>query len=524
MKQQIAIYLRLSLEDVDKRTNAVKDDSNSIVAQRLLINRHLDQNPGLNKLPRLEFCDDGFSGTNFERPEFIRMIEYAKRGAISCIVVKDLSRFGRDYLEVGDYLEHIFPFLGIRFKAINDHYDSIKHEGKTIGMDIAFKNLIYDYYSKDLSKKVKSAMGMKQRDGKYVSCAPYGYLIDPTQKHQLIPDPETAPIVRRIFLDVIAGKSDTQIAKELNMEGIITPAQRKSAARGTTFPKPQWNHRTILNIVENIKYSGTMVNHTRESRHIRDKNQRRVPREEWYIRENAHESIVSQQEYNEALALIHRRKGGSRTTHDQSDRVFYCAHCGRKLEKQNGTVFACPSHRYQDGSACEQVRWRKKDLEEVILEALKAQLKITQVKTTRARTDVKKKSNSLYQRLITLKAQMDACDREKFSIYEAYRENELGTEEYLSQKSVLTAKQAALKEQLADCETQYEESLREQESVSQQQSEVAQMCGLSEDQLKQHLYDAVERVEIHDAGGIEIAWKFAAPKADINVNEGVTAD
>lgn len=134
MKQQIAIYLRLSLEDVDKRTNKVKDESNSIASQRMLINRHLDQNPLLCDLPRIEFCDDGFSGTNFDRPDFAKMIECAKHGEISCIVVKDLSRFGRDYLEVGDYLEHIFPFLGIRFKSINDHYDSAKHEGKTIGI------------------------------------------------------------------------------------------------------------------------------------------------------------------------------------------------------------------------------------------------------------------------------------------------------------------------------------------------------------------------------------------------------
>ena len=155
MKQQVAIYLRLSQEDIDKRTSKVKDESNSISAQRLLITRHLDLDPMLSRLPRLEFCDDGYTGTSFDRPEFSRMIELVRRGEISCIVVKDLSRFGRDYLEVGDYLEHIFPFLGVRFKAINDHYDSIKHFGKTIGMDIAFKNLIYDYYCKDLSKKVK---------------------------------------------------------------------------------------------------------------------------------------------------------------------------------------------------------------------------------------------------------------------------------------------------------------------------------------------------------------------------------
>ena len=139
MKERIAMYLRLSLEDVDKRSNSLKEESNSIVAQRSLIDSYLSQDTQLCSLPRMEFCDDGFSGTNFQRPDFTRMIECAKHGEISCIVVKDLSRFGRDYLEVGDYLEHIFPFLGIRFISINDHYDSLQHEGKTIGMDVAFK-------------------------------------------------------------------------------------------------------------------------------------------------------------------------------------------------------------------------------------------------------------------------------------------------------------------------------------------------------------------------------------------------
>lgn len=175
MKKSIGIYLRLSLEDVDKRTNKAKDESNSIVAQRQLIQRHIEQNPYLSNLPQMEFCDDGFSGTNFERPDFQRMIDLIRAGEIHIVIVKDLSRFGRDYLEVGDYLEHIFPFLGVRMISINDHYDSEKYLGNTAGMDIAFRNLIYDYYSKDLSKKVKSAMRTKQRNGGYITCCTYGY-------------------------------------------------------------------------------------------------------------------------------------------------------------------------------------------------------------------------------------------------------------------------------------------------------------------------------------------------------------
>ena len=158
MEKRVALYLRLSQEDVDRRTGTEKDESDSIASQRLLIEQHLQQCPDLRALPRIEFCDDGFTGTSFERPQFVRMIDMAKRGQISCIVVKDLSRFGRDYLEVGDYLEHLFPFLGIRFKAVNDHYDSDSHRGRTLGLDVAFKNLVYDHYSRDLSGKVKSAL------------------------------------------------------------------------------------------------------------------------------------------------------------------------------------------------------------------------------------------------------------------------------------------------------------------------------------------------------------------------------
>ena len=523
MKQQIAIYLRVSLEDVDKRTNKLKDESNSISSQRLLINRHLDQNPMLCDLPRIEFFDDGFSGTNFERPDFMRMIEYAKKGEISCIVVKDLSRFGRDYLEVGDYLEHIFPFLGIRFKSINDHYDSAKHEGKTIGMDIAFKNLIYDYYSKDLSKKVKSAMGMKQREAKYVCCIPYGYKAHPTQKHQMVIDEKTAPVVRRIFLDVIAGKSCTQIAKELNTEGIPTPAQQKAVIRKTSTKKPQWTHRTLLAMIENIKYTGTMVNHTRESRFIRDKNQRRVPKEEWYIRENAHEAIVTQEEYDQAQDAIQRRRKTSRVSHDQTDRVYFCAHCGGKLEKANGTVFACPSHRYHDGSACESVRWRIAALEEVVLEALKGQIEITRIEASAAKQAAKSKGDSLQRQLSLLKAQYDACGREKFTMYEQYREGKITADEYLAGKDELTKKQAALKEQLDECEAQYKANHQKSLVASEQQQTASRMTGLSDDKLREHLYDAVERILVYDAESIEIIWKFDDTERDTESQAGVTA-
>jgi DNA invertase Pin-like site-specific DNA recombinase len=526
MKQQVAIYLRLSLEDVDKRTNKIKDDSNSITAQRLLIHRHLDQDPVLCDLPRMEFCDDGFTGTSFDRPGFTRMIEQAKKGEISCIVVKDLSRFGRDYLEVGDYLEHIFPFLGIRFKAINDHYDSGGHQGKTIGMDVAFKNLIYDHYSKDLSQKVKSAMNIKQKECRYVNTPPYGYTTSPADKHQLVIDHEVAPVVRRIFMDVIAGKSCTQIARELNIEGVPTPSQHKGSRylnSGRPPRKPQWTRAAIHTILGNIKYTGVMVNHTRESRFIRDKSQRRVPKEDWYLKENAHAAIVTQDEYDRAQNAIQRRQRTTRVSHDRSDRVYYCAHCGSKLEKANGTVFACPSRRYQDESPCENVRCRKEALEGVLLAALKNQICITKAQAVRARAESKRVSEELGQRAVLLKAQMESCDREKFIRYENYRECRISQEAYLQARDALDQEKAALEAQLKECEARLEAQRNAQENATAQASAVSGLEDLPNGQLKEHLYDAIERVLVYDAEDIEIRWKFDEVKTGNNIDAGVSS-
>ena len=514
--KRLALYLRLSLEDEGE-----KDESNSISNQRKLIYEYIHHDSELSGYEAVEFSDDGFSGANMNRPGMQKLLKEVKANNIICIIVKDMSRFSRDYIEMGTYLNQIFPFVGIRFIAINDHYDSAKHEGKTIGMDIAFKNLIYDYYSKDLSKKVKSAMGMKQETAKFVNTVPYGYKADPVDKHHLIIDVETAPIVRRIFMEVIGGKSCTQIAKELNTEGIPTPAQHKAVSRKASSKKPQWTHRGILTMIESVKYTGTMVNHTRESRFIRDKNQRRVPKEEWYVRENAHEAIVTKDEYEQAQEAIQRRRKFVRSSHDQSDRVYFCAHCGGKLEKANGTVFACPSHRYHDSSPCENVRWRKSALEEIVFEALKRQIEIVSIESAAVRKTAKSKDESLERQLVLLKAQYDACDREKFTIYENYREGKLTPEEYLSGKDALAQKQAALKEQLESCETQLEVFHQQSLDAEDQHEAASRMTGLSDDKLREHLYDAVERVLVYDTETIEIVWKFNESKIDTDENIGV---
>ena len=511
MKKCIATYLRLSLEDVDKRTNRAKDDSNSIAAQRQLIQRHIEQNPYLAGLPQMEFCDDGFTGTNFERPDFQRMIDLIRDGEIHIVIVKDLSRFGRDYLEVGDYLEHIFPFLGVRMISINDHYDSEKYLGNTAGMDIAFKNLIYDYYSKDLSKKVKSAMRTKQKNGSYVTCCTYGYKVLPKNKHQMVIDSETAPIVRRIFLDVIDGKSTSQVARELNAEGVPTPNQYKGVSRKcNSEKKPVWTHNRILEMLKNVKYTGCMVTHTRESRKIRDKSQRRVPKEEWFYHENAHEAIVTVEEFEAANAALRKVRPHTKKPY-QETLPFYCSHCGRKLQRTfgNDVHYYCVTPYWNESEApCKAVRWDKTNIEEIILEALKAQIAVMTVEVKSKTQTYIPKGTKLRQQLKALTSELEAGDSQKVQSYIDYREGRITREDFIALRAEREKRMEELKAEIAETELAYEEYLQAQDQAQKERAIVEQTSAMDDEALKEIMYDAVDRVLVTDNQTIEIVWKF----------------
>lgn len=507
MIKTLAMYMRISLEDVDKRTDSAKDESNSILSQRRLIQKYISDNKEFAGYRVLEFIDDGCTGTNFDRQGFTNMIELVKKGEISCIIVKDLSRFGRNYIEVGDYLEHIFPFLGIRIISINDYYDSNDYSGKTSGMDIAFRNLIYDYYSKDLSKKVKSAMGLKQKEAHYLSCVLYGYKPSESDKHQMVIDEEAAKVVRRVFAEIISGKTTTQVAKGLNDEGIPTPGQYK----GVRYKKPkshQWSHMRIHEMISNIKYTGTMVNHTYESRFIRDKSQRKCTPDEWIVRENAHEPIVTLEEFQTANEKIKRRKMSTKQILPTSDRVYVCAYCGRKLEKANGTVFACSSHRFHEKSECEKVRFRKNVMEDVVFEALKAQLSLIKLNVRNSMPANKNKHTEIKRLLDSLSSEISSLDREKLELYEMYRFGDLTVEEYMEKKDKLMTKLEILKKRLSDTEEEYKNALVQDSQNREEENKAIIIAKTKDEMLRSNMYEAIEKIVVFAPDKIEISWKF----------------
>ena len=252
----VALYMRLSREDDD-----MKDESNSISNQRKLLLGFLKKKPEFADSAAVQYVDDGYSGTGFERPGFVEMMDGVKKGKIQCVVVKDFSRFGRDYIELGDYIEHIFPFMQVRFIAVNDGYDSEDYKGKTPDIDVPFRNLAYSLYSQDISDKIKSSLTVRRKKGLYVgSIPPYGYQRD--GEGFLTPDEETKGVVQRIYREYLSGKGYAELARELNGEGIPSPKQHKinkGILHGEKKKTCFWLPTTLQQILMNEIYTGVLT-------------------------------------------------------------------------------------------------------------------------------------------------------------------------------------------------------------------------------------------------------------------------
>lgn len=325
----IALYMRLSKED-----DVIREESNSISMQRILLRDYVREHFPNEQVE--EFSDDGYSGTDFKRPGIQALLNEVKNGEIKCIIVKDFSRFGRDYIELGSYLEQIFPFMGVRFISINDKYDSDKYAGNVADLDTNFKNLLYDLYSKDLSVKIKASLRSIKEQGNFVAVeAPLGYWKDPADRHKLLIAEDEAAIVRRIFSMRVEGMSTVEIAKELNSERVKTFAQiRIEKGLRKTMPKTGrfvWMHSTIRRILTNRVYVGDLVQCRRESKEIHGSRKATSP-DKWVITENHHEPIINRKTFDQVQKKFGKKRGPwkKKDTHVLSGRLK-CGGCGKTL-------------------------------------------------------------------------------------------------------------------------------------------------------------------------------------------------
>ena len=319
-----ALYCRLSNDD------DLQGESNSITNQKAILKKYADEN-GLGNTQF--YVDDGFSGTNFNRPDFMRMMEDVKSGKIGTIITKDLSRFGRDYLMTGQYIEMILPDYDVRYIAINDNVDTLRSENEMM----VFKNVFNDWYARDCSKKIKAVFKAKGQSGKpLTTIPPYGYKKSEADKNVWEIDEEAAEVVRRIFQLCIDGYGPQQIAKKLTADKILIPTAYSNmkgyanvkVPKDTTF----WCDSTVVRILERMEYVGHTVNFKTRKKSYKNKKQVKNPKSEWQIFENTHPAIISQHDFDLVQEL---RKNKRRIQKCEEVNPFsgmvYCADCGKKM-------------------------------------------------------------------------------------------------------------------------------------------------------------------------------------------------
>ena len=319
-----ALYCRLSNDD------DLQGEINSITNQKAILKKYADDN-GLGNTQF--YVDDGFSGTNFNRPDFMRMMEDVKSGKISTIITKDLSRFGRDYLMTGQYIEMVLPDYDVRYIAINDNVDTLRSENEMM----VFKNVFNDWYARDCSKKIKAVFKAKGQSGKpLTTIPPYGYKKSEKDKNVWEIDEEAAEVVRRIFQLCSDGYGPQQIAKKLTADKILIPTAYSNmkgyanvkVPKDTTF----WCDSTVVRILERMEYVGHTVNFKTRKKSYKNKKQVKNPKSEWQIFENTHPAIISQHDFDLVQEL---RKNKRRIQKCEEVNPFsgivYCADCGKKM-------------------------------------------------------------------------------------------------------------------------------------------------------------------------------------------------
>ncbi len=337
-----AVYARLSREDSVPEGNTSREESNSIVNQKELIRAFLADKPDIEICG--EWADDGYSGADFQRPGFQRMIREIEAGRIDCVVVKDLSRFGRNFVEAGRYIDQIFPALGVRFIAVNDGFDSAYGRNSSDRILIPFKNLINDAYCRDISVKVRSQLEVKRKKGDFIgSFAVYGYLKDPDDRHRLVVDKYAADVVKDIFKWKLEGASQQRIADWLNDRGELSPMEYKRLC-GTRYQsgfqintKTRWTAVAVGRILRNEIYTGTMVQGKRTTPNHKVKKTLLKPSEEWVRVEGCHEPIIDKEDFFAVKRLLlqdTRVAPEAETVYLLSGLVF-CADCGFNMVRNS---------------------------------------------------------------------------------------------------------------------------------------------------------------------------------------------
>ena len=511
------LYLRLSRDDGDK------EESGSITGQRELLRDYISQHPELREYAVR--IDDGFSGSTFERPGFQKMIEDVKAGRTDCIVVKDLSRFGRNYLDAGEYIEKIFPFLGVRFIAVNDNYDSLGEKKSSDDLIIPFKNLINEAYCRDISMKIRSQLEIKRKNGQFLgSFAAFGYLKDEQDKNKLVVDQYAADIVRDIFKWKLEGISPQDIADALNKLGILSPMEYKRSlgmkytTSFKTSAKAAWSAGTVIRILKNPIYTGVLIQGKETTPSYKVHKRIAKDKSEWTVIEDSHEAIISGIDFDSVQKVL--KCDTRRSPDDKAVGLFsgmlFCGDCGASMVRKTVPAgekkyvyYVCSAHK-QDKS-CSPHRMRDTALEEIVLDSLRqhirevvnmsellditdtAPLRTAQAQKVQRQLDKKREEYEKLQKLL-------------MSLYENLADGVIDREEYARLKASFTARadeaekqMDALRESLNDIQSHGTENVWMNEFIKRQE-----LASLD----RAVVVALIDKILIHSNDVVEIIYRW----------------
>lgn len=495
MRNILILYYRLSLSDADKDES---DISNSIKNQKALLNEYVKNHEDLLEYEIMEVCDDGYSGTNFQRPGIQKVLNLVKTGDVKCILVKDFSRFGRNYIEVGVYLEQIFPFLKVRFISVNDNFDS-KKDSAAGAIDIGFKNLMHDYYSKNMGKKISQAKRFRAQQGTIIMPAFYGYKKSECNSGSLVVDDEAAGVVRLMFRKKAEGWRLRDIAKYLNEQNIPTPSMCKNQLEGSKMKEtPFWKAEFITPILKDIRYTGVFIFGKKRNYNFKEK---KMPESDWIISKSKFEPIISKELFDEVNTMLYKRNT-QRNRKPIQTTVFgdklQCGCCGRRLYKRGGG-YRCRTWESKNDSKCPRTTYQETEIEAIVLEALNNLINLLDITTSKSK-EVQEYNASTAK----LEKMMEKCKKDILSVYESYTVGEISLDDYMDRRQGIEQKIKNIEKQLAD--------IMEQQQINNENDKVSELLCMKDNVVErltpELVEELVEKIIIHAKDKIEICWKF----------------
>ena len=528
-------YIRLSKEDLKKG----KDDSNSVKNQRDLLNdfyqKHIEEFESVS-----EYVDDGHTGTDANRENFQRLLADVMSGKINCVVVKDLSRFARNYSDAGSLIDNLFVQMGVRFISLAENVDSFTNPDSVSNIIVPITNVMNDNYCYQTSKKIRQVFDYKRRNGQYIGAfAPYGYIKHPKDKHKLIVDPDAAETVKLIFSLFLQGTSKRAIALHLNEHGVPSPSAYKLlkglpvSTRG--YDEPMWGGRMIHAILTNPTYTGDLAQGRSRVKSYKVHQIETVPREEWVEVAGTHEAIIDYETFDKVQALLKRDTRTSpegRKVHLFSG-FLKCADCGRAVtrcvSKNNHVYYACSTYKNRSRTACTMHSIKHERLEAAVLFGIQYQVHLAvsySEAIARINSAPTKKSQSfrLDELITTKEKELAKITRYKQSLYQDWKDGEITQQDYRSMKADYERQVAALSDVLERLTAERAELANGVDN--EHPALVAFMKYQNIDKLtREALIDLVDHIKVYENGNISVKCKFAdefrkiAEYIEINTSE-----